>query len=156
MLLKPLQYSFIFKISLKLTVPTAPPPPTHTHTPKGIKTQASIYPGPGLPLASILRRSLGLSATTFRGSLASFKGSSLVWNSSCTEIFCFVCDVICPFYNSVLGSVLSDNITYICTFSGMLVHYSSNRFIQRPVLVVLHASITLVVGSPPSSVYVFY
>ena len=34
--------------------------------------------GPRLPSASILRRSLGLPATTFRGSLASFKGSDSV------------------------------------------------------------------------------
>ena len=38
----------------------------------------------------------------------------------------------------------------------MLAHYSSNtnRFIQRPNLI-LHACITLVVGSPASSVDVF-
>ena len=83
----------------------------------------------GFPLANILRS--WDSATTFRGSLASFKGSSLVWNGRCAEVFCFVCDTICPFYNSVLGSVLSDNVTFSCTLSGMLAHYSSNRFIQR-------------------------
>ena len=32
----------------------------------------------GLPLVSILRRSLGLPATNFRGSPGSFKGSSLI------------------------------------------------------------------------------
>ena len=34
----------------------------------------------------------------------------------------------------------------------MLAHYSSNRFIQRPILVVLHVSSTVVVGSPANSV----
>jgi len=49
----------------------------------------------------------------------------------------------------VLGSVLSDNVTFSCTLSGLLAYYiSSNRFNQRPILVVLHVSITLVVGSP--------
>ena len=41
----------------------------------------------------------------------------------------------------------------------MLAHYydySSNRFIQRPNPIVLHATITLVVGSPANSVDVFY
>ena len=45
---------------------------------------------------------------------------------------------------------------HFCTLSVMLAHYSSNRFIQRPNLVVLHASITLVVDSPSNSVDVFY
>ena len=112
------------------------------------------YCGSELPLASILR-SLGLPATTFRGSLGSFKGSSLIWNSGCAGIFCFAYDAFCPFYNSVLGSFMSDNVTSSCTLSGMLAHYGSNRFIQRPILVVLHVSklsITLVGGSPANSV----
>ena len=62
---------------------------------------------------------------------------------------------LCSFYNSVLVSVLSDNVTFSCTLSGMLVHHSSNRFIQTYILVVLHVSSTLVVGSPASSVDVF-
>ena len=110
----------------------------------------------GLPLVSILRRSLGLPATALRGSLGNFKGSSLIWNSSCAEVFCFAYDALCPFYISVLGSVLSDNVTFSCTLLGMLAYYSSNRFIQRPILVVLHVSSILVVGSPANSVDVFY
>ena len=54
---------------------------------------------------------------------------------------------------------LSDNITFSCTLLqvlGMLADYSSNRFIQRLNLVVLHVSITLVVTGPASSVDVFY
>ena len=51
-----------------------------------------------------------------------------------------------------MGSVLSDNVTISCALLGMLAHYSSNRFIQRPTLVVLHVSCTLVVGSPANSV----
>ena len=58
----------------------------------------------------------------------------------------------CPFCNSVLGSVLSDNVIFSCTLSGVLAHYGSNRFIQRPMPIVLRASITLVVGSPANSV----
>ena len=58
--------------------------------------------------------------------------------------------------STILGSVLSGNVTLSCTLSGMLAHYSSNRFIEGPDLVVLHASITLVVGSPANSVDVFY
>ena len=42
---------------------------------------------PGLPLVSISRRSLGLPATTFKGSLSSFKGSSLIWNGSYPEVY---------------------------------------------------------------------
>ena len=84
---------------------------------------------PGLPLASISRRSLGLPATTFRGSLSNFKGSSLIWNGSYAALH----NALCSFYNSVLVSVLSDNATFSCTLSGMLVHHSSNTngFIQR-------------------------
>ena len=93
----------------------------------------------GLPLASILRRSLGLPTTTFRGSPGSFKGSSLIRNGSCAELFCFAYDALCSFYNSVL----SDNVTFSCTLSGMLVHHSSNRLIERPILVVLHVSSTV-------------
>ena len=33
-------------------------------------------------------------ATTFRGSLASFKGSSLIWNSSWAEVFCIAYDAL--------------------------------------------------------------
>ena len=95
---------------------------------------------------------LGLPATTFRESLGTFKGSSLIRNCSCAELFCFA---LCPCYSSVLGSVLSDNVSFSCTFSGMLAHYSSNRFTQRPILVVLHVSSTLVVGSLANSVDVF-
>ena len=51
-----------------------------------------------------------------------------------------------------MGSLLSDNITIICALSGMLAHYSSNRFIQRATLVVLLVSCTLVVGSPANFV----
>ena len=68
----------------------------------------------------------------------------------------FAYDAICPFYISVLGSVLSDNVTFSCTLVGMLAYYSSNRFIQRPILVVLHVGSILVVGSPANSVDVFY
>ena len=53
-----------------------------------------------LPLASTLRRSLGLPATTFRGSLGSFKGSSLIWNGGCAQLMAY--DALCPFYNSAL------------------------------------------------------
>ena len=74
---------------------------------------------------SILRRSLGLPATTFRGSPGSFKGSSLIPNGSCAEVFCFAYDALCSFYNSVL----SDNVTFSGTLSGMLAYHSSNRFI---------------------------
>ena len=114
------------------------------------------HPSAGIPLVSILRRSLGLPATALRGSLGNFKGSSLIWNSSCAEVFCFAYDALRPLYISVLGSVLSDNVTFSCTLLGMLAYYSSNRFIQRPILVVLHDSSILVVGSPASSVDVFY
>ena len=31
----------------------------------------------------------------------------------------------CPFYNSVLGSVLSDSVIFSCTLSGVLAHYCS-------------------------------
>ena len=64
----------------------------------------------------------------------------------------YIYDALCPCYSSVLGSVLSDNVSIGCTFSGMLVHYSSNRSIQRPILVVPHVTSTLVVGSPANSV----
>ena len=64
------------------------------------------------------------------------------------EVFCFACDAFCPFCNSVQ----SDNVTFSCTLSGMLAHHSSNRFIQRPMLVVFHVSSTLVVGSPANFV----
>ena len=81
----------------------------------------------------------------------------LIWNGSCAELFCFVYDALCPCYCSVLGSVLSDNVSIGCTFSGMLAHYSSNRSIQRPILIAPHvtSSSTLVVGSPANSVDVF-
>ena len=115
------------------------------------------HPSAGLPLVSILRRPLGLPATALRGSLGNFKGWSLIWNSGCAKVFCFAYDAFCPFYNLVLGSFLSDNVTSSCTLSGVLAHYSSNRFIQRPIFVVLHVSITLVggTGSPANSVDVF-
>ena len=93
----------------------------------------------GHPLASILKRSLGLPATASRGSPGSFKGSSLIRNGRCAEVFCFAYDALCSFYNSVL----SDSVTFICTLSGMLVHHSSNRFTERPIPVVLHVSSTV-------------
>ena len=75
----------------------------------------------GLALACILRRSLGPPATTFRRSLGSFKGSSLI-NSNmkwqlCRIILLCTYDVLCHFYNSVLGSVLLDNVTFSSTLS---------------------------------------
>ena len=101
---------------------------------------------------SILRRSLGLPATALRGSLGSFKGSSLIRNGSCAKYSALH---MMP-YISVLGSVLSDNVTFSCTLLGVLEYYSSNRFIQRPIFVVLHVSSILVVGSPANSADVFY
>ena len=58
-----------------------------------------------------------------------------------------------------MGSVLSDNVTFSCTLSGMLAHHSSNRFIQRPILIVLQVIGTLSVldmDSLVSSGDVFY
>ena len=76
----------------------------------------------GLPLASILRRSLGLPATTFRRSLGSCNGSSLIQNGSCAEVFCFAYyKVLCSFYNSVLVSLLSDNDTFSCTLYRLVI-----------------------------------
>ena len=121
--------------------PSPPPRPTAK------RTRVS-----GLPLASILRKSLGLPATIFRGSLGSFKGSSLIWNGSCAEIFCFAYDALCRCYNSVMGQfcqIISLLVVHFQVF--WLVAYRSNRFIQRPALVVLHVSSTLVVGSPANS-----
>ena len=45
-------------------------------------------------------------------------------------------DALCPCCNSIMGSVLSNNVTISCILSGVLVHYSSNRFIERSNLVV--------------------
>ena len=45
-------------------------------------------------------------------------------------------DALCPCCNSVIGSVLSNNVTISCILSGVLAHYSSNRFIEKPNLVV--------------------
>ena len=107
-----------------------------------------------LPLVSISRRSLGLPATTFRRFLSSFKGSSL-YEMTAMQKYSALHNALCSFYNSVLVSVLPDNVTFSCILSGMLVHHNSNRFIQRPFLVVLHVSSTPVVGSPANSVDVF-
>ena len=41
-------------------------------------------------------------------------------------------------------SLLVVHFQVCCTFSGMLAHYSSNRFIQRPILIFLHVSSILV------------
>ena len=106
----------------------------------------------GLPLVSILRRSLGLPATALRGSLGSFKGSSLIRNGSCAKYSA----LHVMSYVSVLGAVLSDNVTFSCTLLGVLAYYSSNMFIQRPIFVVLCVRSILVVSSPASSVDVFY
>ena len=92
----------------------------HHHEPECLTKRLS-----GLSLMSILRSSLGLPVTTFRAFLGSFKGSNLIWNSSCAKVFCFVYDALCPFCNSVLGSVWSDSVTFTsfsCTLSGMLAH----------------------------------
>ena len=51
--------------------------------------------------------------------------------------------------------VPSDNVTVRSILSGMMVDYSSKRFIQSPILVVLHVSSTLGVGNPTNSVDVF-
>ena len=104
------------------------------------------------PISEDFKEVPGLPATTFRGSLGNFKGSSLIQNGSCAEVFCFAYDDLCPCHNSVMGSVLSDNVTISCALSGMLAHYSSYRFIQRPTFIVLHVSSTQVVGSPANSV----
>ena len=97
-----------------------------------------IASAPGLPLVSISRRSLGLPATTFRRFLSSFKGSSL-YEMTAMQKYSALHNALCSFYNSVLVSILPDNVTFSCTLSGMLVHHSSNtnRFIQRHILVVL-------------------
>ena len=89
----------------------------------------------GLP-ATTCSWSLGLPATTGSGSLGKVKRSSLIGNGNCAKvyiyIYCFAYDALCPFCNSVLGSVLSDNVTFSCTHSGMVAHYGSNVFSQRP------------------------
>ena len=61
---------------------------------------------------------------------------------------------LCPCYNSVMGSVLSDNVTIPVLVVHFEAHYSSKRFIQRPILLVVHVS-SAVVGSPANSVAVF-
>ena len=38
---------------------------------------------------------------------------------------------------------------------GMFAHYNHNRFIERPILVVLHVCMTLVVGISANSIDVF-
>ena len=86
--------------------------------------------------------SLGHPATTFRG--------SNMKRQLCRNILlCIWC------LKSLLllsyGSVLSDNVTIVHFQVCWLVAYSSNRFIQRPVLVV-HVYSALVVGSRTSSV----
>ena len=55
-----------------------------------------------------------------------------------------------PFYITVLGSFLLDNINYHlnCTLSDMWARYGSNKFTQMPFIIVPHVSITLVSGSP--------
>ena len=121
-----------------ITRPIAPPEPNQTAIPRAPFSEYFKVPG--------------THATTFRGSLGNFKGSSLIQNGSCAEVFCFAYDALCPCYNSVMGSILSDNVTFKCTLSGTLAHYSSNRFIQKPTPVVLNVSSTLVVGSPANSV----
>ena len=82
--------------------------------------------------------------------------SNIIRNGSRAEVFHFTYDALCPFYNSVLVSVLPGNVTFSCTLSGMLAHYGSNtnRFSQRPIHI-LHVSSTLVVGYPGNSVSVF-
>ena len=86
---------------------------------------------------------------------AGFKGSSLIWNSSCAELFCFACGALCPFCISVLGSGLSDNVSFSCTLLGMLAYYSSNSCCFSKAFSMSVYS-TLVVGSPAISVDVFY
>ena len=54
--------------------------------------------------------------------------------------------------NSVLGSAPS---LFSCARSDALAHYSSDRFIQRTILVVLHVRLSLVVSSPANSVDMF-
>ena len=46
--------------------------------------------------------------------------------------------------------VLVTFTSFSCTLSGMFVHDSSKRFIQRPILIVLNVYMTLVAGSLPT------
>ena len=106
-----------------------------------------ITSAPGLPLVSISRRFLGLpaSATTFGGSPSSFKGSSnMKWQLCRSILLC-----IMPFAPSTTQFWFQFCQTFTCTLSGILVHHSSNMFIQR------HSRSTLVVGSPANSIDVF-
>ena len=98
--------------------------------------------------------SLGHPATTFRG-------WSLIWNGSCAEVFCFA--HMMPFDPSTTlfwvqfcrtmkmsHLVLVTFTSFSSTLSGMFVHDSSKRFIQRPILIVLNVYMTLVAGSLPT------
>ena len=102
---------------------------------------------------------LGHPATTFRG-------SSLIWNGSCAQVFCFA--HMMPFDPSTTlfwvqfcrtmtmsHLVLVTFTSFSSTLSGMFVHDSSKRFIQRPILIVLNVYMTLVAGSPANSTDVF-
>ena len=89
-----------------------------------VRSQFSV--SAGLALASILRRSQGLPATTFRGSLGDFKRSSLIWNSSCGELFCIAYDALCPFYNSLWFDTHQISLVP----AGQLIHTGSNLFYQ--------------------------
>ena len=86
----------------------------------------------GDPFASILRRSLGLLNTTFRGSI-------MIWNSSCAEVFCIAYGALCPFYNSALvlytpdltcASWTADTYRILLVPAGQLIHTRSKLFCQ--------------------------
>ena len=88
----------------------------------------------GLPLASILRRSLGLPARTFRGSLASLKGLTCAsWTADTgSNLFCQTADTY--WIHLALARQLKKSRSNLCYISwttdiyvGQLIHAGSNQ-----------------------------
>ena len=131
-------------------------------------------------VAQLVSQSVCLSVTSLFTNCASLSGlalacpwdtllqhlEGLIRNGSCAEVFCFA--HMMPFdpsttlfwvqfcrTMSMSLLVLATFTSFSSTLSGMFVHDSSKRFIQRPILIVLNVYMTLVAGSPANSTDVF-
>ena len=108
----------------------------------------------GLPFSKYFKvpGTLSYNFITSRGSLTSFKGSSRVETVTVRKYSALYMMLFVP-STTQFWVQLCQTMSFSVVDSGMLAHYSSNtnRFIQRQILVVLHVSITLVVGSPANS-----
>ena len=141
-----------------LTSPSCSTRDTHTQTKKAQLLMKAVQSPAGRRWMSDVFHLSGISGLSFDSPflsplMGSSKGLSNMKRQLCRKsVLHMNYGALCPFVQLSSGFC---SVTFCCALSDTLAHYSSDRFIQRTILVVLHVSLSLVVSSPANSVDMF-